>query len=102
MVELMHTKGGDFQAALEKLYRQVKGEEYCPIGDLRFLWPFLDPSHDAHMQRYHLDKQIKETAAGMPTNPMPPRGQPAWLSKMSESSSAGHPYGGGEGSDPRQ
>lgn len=78
-VEWFHVSGRSWEEAQAKMLRQIKGEEPCPIGDLRFLWPFVDPSEDAYMARYHLRKRIQETIKTMPANDLRPSGQPAWV-----------------------
>lgn len=73
-VELMHVKGGTYEQAAQKLLRQIQGLDPCSHGDLRFLWPFLDPSVEAYHRRYHLEGQIQATVATMP--PAKPPQQP--------------------------
>jgi hypothetical protein len=64
-VEVCHVKGNTDAQAGEKLIRMVRGKEPCPFGDLRFLWPFLDPNEETHDERYWLGKLIRESLARM-------------------------------------
>lgn len=81
LVEWFHVKGKTFEEAEAKLLRMVEGREMCPIGDIRFLWQFLEPGYEAHCRRYTLEKAIREAVKAMPSaEPIAPL--PAWFTEQ--------------------
>lgn len=52
---VFETSGDSYHSAQEKLLEVVQR-----VPMFQWLWPWLDPSEEAHIRRYHMEKELRE------------------------------------------